>query len=78
MVVWAPPCSTWVAINVGTSKRSILCPGGDPTLLQNRKANKTACRNGLEIQDVLLQHLLFFSAWYGSCMFFSSGWPLLP
>ena len=44
-MVWlAPVCSTWVSINIGTSKRSLLCPGGDPLLLQNRKANKMASR----------------------------------
>lgn len=47
VVVLAPPCSTWVAINAGTSKRTILCPGGDPTRLQNRKSNKLATRTGL-------------------------------
>ena len=46
VVVLAPPCSTWVAINSGTSRGTILCPGGDETLLQNRKSNKLAARTG--------------------------------
>lgn len=44
VAVLGPPCSTWVAINAGTSKRTILCPAGDETLLQNRKSNKIATR----------------------------------
>ena len=44
VVMMGPPCSTWIAINAGTSKRTILCPAGDQTLLQNRKSNKIACR----------------------------------
>lgn len=48
----APPCSTWISINIGTSKRSILVPGGDETLVQNRKANKLACRTGFVQSDL--------------------------
>lgn len=44
VVMMAPPCSTWISINAGTSKRTILCPAGDTSLLQNRKSNKLACR----------------------------------
>lgn len=45
LTVWlAPVCSTWVSISVGSSKRSILCPAGDESTLQNRKANKSAAR----------------------------------
>ena len=32
-------CSTWVAVNVGTSKRSVLIPSGDPSSLATRKGN---------------------------------------
>lgn len=47
-VVWmAPVCSTWISINVGTSGRSVICPGGFLSFLQNRKANKSAARIGL-------------------------------
>ena len=52
IVVCAPPCSTWISINIGTSKRSILVPGGDETLVQNRKANKLACRTGFVQSDL--------------------------
>ena len=44
VVILAPPCSTWVAINAGTSKRTLLCPAGDERLLRNRKSNKLATR----------------------------------
>lgn len=44
LVHLAPPCSTWIGINRGTSKRTILCPAGDESLLQNRKSNKIAAR----------------------------------
>lgn len=56
---FAPPCSTWISINLGTSKRSILCPAGDTTLLQNRKGNKTATRTGS-----LVKHALNFTMPY--------------
>ena len=32
-------CSTWVAVNVGTSKRSLLVPSGDMSSLATRKGN---------------------------------------
>lgn len=32
-------CSTWVAVNVGTSKRSLLVPAGDISSLATRKGN---------------------------------------
>lgn len=32
-------CSTWTTVNAGTSKRSILCPDGDPSGLATRKGN---------------------------------------
>lgn len=32
-------CSTWVAVNVGTSKRSLLVPSGDISSLATRKGN---------------------------------------
>ena len=32
-------CSTWVAVNVGTSKRSLLAPSGDISSLATRKGN---------------------------------------
>lgn len=59
VVILAPPCSTWVAINAGTSRRSIVCPGGDPNLLQNRKSNKLAARTGLS----LVNGAMFFILW---------------
>lgn len=40
-------CSTWTTINQGCSKRSLLCPGGDPSLLANRKGNKMVARTAL-------------------------------
>ena len=32
-------CSTWVAINAGTSRRTILIPGGDETSVATRRGN---------------------------------------
>ena len=52
VVFLAPPCSTWVAINCGTSRRTILCPAGDESLLQNRKSNKLATRTGFFFKDI--------------------------
>lgn len=46
VAILAPPCSTWISINCGTSKRTIITPSGDETYLQNRKANKLATRTG--------------------------------
>lgn len=40
-------CSTWVAVNLGTSKRSILVPGGDPNSVATRKGNRQIGRTGL-------------------------------
>ena len=58
VVVLAPPCSTWVAINAGTSRRTIVWQGGDPTLLQNRKSNKLAARTGVSHVHGLMVFIL--------------------
>ena len=43
-----PVCSSWVSINAGTSKRTLLTVAGDCTLTSVRKANKMACRTGFD------------------------------
>lgn len=40
-------CSSWVVVNQGTSRRSSLIPGGDPTVLSCRKGNKMVTRTVL-------------------------------
>lgn len=37
-------CSTWIGINLGTSKRSLLVPGGDETSVATRKGNIMCAR----------------------------------
>lgn len=37
-------CSTWVAINAGTSLRTILTPGGDETSVATRRGNIMCAR----------------------------------
>lgn len=37
-------CSTWIGINLGTSKRSVLVPGGDETSVATRKGNIMCAR----------------------------------
>ena len=46
LMMLATVCSTWVSVNQGTSKRSILTPSGMATLLSVRKANKQVTRIG--------------------------------
>ena len=46
VIVLATVCSTWTLVNIGTSKRSILVPRGDISLLCNRRGNKMTCRTG--------------------------------
>ena len=40
-------CSSWVAVNQGTSKRSSLMPGGSGAVLSCRKGNKMVTRTDL-------------------------------
>ncbi|CAK8990484.1 unnamed protein product, partial [Durusdinium trenchii] len=47
VMVLATVCSTWVAVNAGTSRRSILVPQGCVSGTATRKGNKMAVRCGL-------------------------------
>lgn len=42
----APVCSSYSAVNLATSKRSILCPWGDVTVTSVRRGNKLLSRLG--------------------------------
>ncbi|CAK9005189.1 unnamed protein product, partial [Durusdinium trenchii] len=44
VMVLATVCSTWVAVNAGTSRRSILVPQGCVSGTATRKGNKMAVR----------------------------------
>lgn len=44
MTMLAVLCSTWVGINVGTSKRTWVNPEGATNQPENRRANKMAAR----------------------------------
>ena len=41
-------CGTWVSVNRGTSKRSVLVPGGDVSSVATRKGNIQITRTGME------------------------------
>lgn len=47
VMVLATVCSTWVAVNAGTSRRSILVPQGCVSGTATRKGNKMAVRSGV-------------------------------
>lgn len=47
LMMLATVCSTWVAVNVGTSRRSVLTPSGLWHYTSVRKANKQVTRSGL-------------------------------
>ena len=57
-------CSTWIALNVGTSRRSILAVGGDETSVATRRGNIMCARTGVET------NVLY-------CFFFEFDWLLL-
>lgn len=48
-------CSTWVAINAGTSKRTVLTPTGDETSVATRKGNIMCARTWEWVQIVVIQ-----------------------
>ena len=52
-----PVCSSWVAINAGTSQRTLLTPGGNGGFPSVQRSNKMACRmgfpNGCRVRFVL-------------------------
>ena len=48
VMILATVCSTWVAVNLGTSCRSCLVPQGSVTATANRRGNKMVCRTGLK------------------------------
>ena len=37
-------CSSWSSVNLGTSRRDLLCPLGDPTVPTNRQGNTMVAR----------------------------------
>ena len=45
VMVLATVCSTWVAVNVGTSKRCSLVPQGSTNVTANRRGNKMVARS---------------------------------
>ena len=49
VMILATVCSTWVAVNLGTSRRSCLVPQGSVTATANRRGNKMVCRTGSKI-----------------------------